>query len=96
LLKEEGIPFTNREYTKDPLSEAELREVFAKLGARPKDLLRPRDKAYGELGLTGDESDDTLFAHMAAHPTLVQRPIGILGDRAVIGRPHTELLKLVN
>jgi arsenate reductase len=37
-----------------------------------------------------------LFAHMAAHPTLVQRPIGILGERAVIGRPHTELLKLVN
>ena len=96
MLKEEGIPFVNREYTKDPLSEAELRDVFAKLGARPKDLLRPRDKAYAELGLSGDEDDDTLFAHMAAHPTLVQRPIGLLGDKAIIGRPHTELLKLLN
>lgn len=95
MLKEEGIPFINREYTREPLSEAELRDVFAKLGVQPRDLLRTRDKAYKELGLSGDEDSDTLFAHMAAHPTLVQRPIGVLGERAIVGRPHTELLKLL-
>jgi len=96
LLKEEGIPFINREYTREPLSQEELRDVFAMLACSPKDLLRKRDKAYGELGLTGEEADDVLIAHMAEHPTLLQRPIGILGDRAVVGRPHTELLRLVD
>ena len=95
MLKEEGIPFVNREYTKEPLSEDELRDVFAKLDVTPASLLRKRDKAYGELGLTGDEDDATLITHMAAHPTLLQRPIGILGDRAIVGRPHTDLLKLL-
>ena len=60
----------------------------------PKALLRSRDAAYKELGLTGKEADDVLIGHMAAHPTLLQRPIGVSGDRAVVGRPITELLTL--
>jgi arsenate reductase (glutaredoxin) len=68
--------------------------VLGKLGVGPKAVLRKRDKAYKELGLTGAESDDVLIGHMAKHPTLLQRPIGILGDKAVIGRPITELLTL--
>ena len=94
MLKAEGIEFHYREYRKDPLNEAELREVLRKLGVGPKALLRTRDKAYKELGLTGDEGDDVLIAHMARHPTLLQRPIGVLGDRAVVGRPISELLSL--
>ena len=95
MLKEEGIPFVNREYTREPLSEEELRDVFGKLGLRPAELLRKRDKAYKELGLNGEEDDEQLIAHMAEHPTLLQRPIGVLGDRAVVGRPHTDLLSLL-
>lgn len=96
MLNEGGIPFTYREYTRDPLSETELREVLAQLGVSARDLLRRRDKAFGELGLTGDEGDDVLVPHMAKHPTLLQRPIGVLGGRAVVGRPHTKLLELVD
>lgn len=68
--------------------------MFAKLGVGPKALLRTRDKAYKALGLTGDEPPDVLIGHMAEHPTLLQRPIGILGDKAVVGRPITNLLEL--
>ena len=94
MLNEHGLEFTYREYRKDPLTEAELRRVFDLLGVEPKALLRKRDKAYKELGLTGDESADALIGHMAAHPTLLQRPIGIRGDVAVVGRPVEDLLKL--
>ena len=66
-----------REYDKDPLTEPELRSVLSKLGVEARTLLRKRDKAYKEHGLTGTESDDTLVPLIAANPTLLQRPIGV-------------------
>jgi arsenate reductase len=57
--------------------------------------VRKRDKAYKELGLTGTESDDVLIPLMAEHPTLLERPIGVLGDRAAVGRPPSNLLELL-
>lgn len=96
MLKEHGAEYRYREYTKEPLDEAELRAVLGKLGLGPRDVLRTRDKAYREQGLTGGESDDALIALMAAHPTLLQRPIGVLGDRAALGRPVENLLVLLD
>jgi arsenate reductase len=59
-------------------------------------VLRRRDKAYKALGLTGEEDTETLLHHMAEHPTLVERPIGVLGEKAVVGRPPERLLELVD
>lgn len=92
MLNEHGIEHTYREYRKDPLSEAELRDVLGKLGVGPRDVLRSRDA--NKLGLSGDESDDALIALMAEHPTLLQRPIGVVGKRAAVGRPPEALLDL--
>ncbi len=94
MLDERGIAYRYREYTRDPLDEAEIRAVLAKLGVGPKAVLRTRDKAFKELGLSGEESDDALIAHMASHPTLLQRPIGVRGERAALGRPVEDLLTL--
>ena len=93
MLNERGISHTYREYTADPLSEDELREVLSKLGVGPRDVLRTRDA--NKAGLTGDESDATLIALMAENPRLLQRPIGVLGDRAAVGRPPENLLDLI-
>ncbi len=95
MLDERGAQYRYREYTQEPLSEPELRRVLARLGVGPREVLRRHDRAYKELALTGDEDDDTLIAHMAEHPTLLQRPIGVLGERAVVGRPADRLLELV-
>jgi arsenate reductase len=95
LLDEKGIPYRYRDYVKDPLTEAEIRNVLSLLGLRPRDVLRTKDPAVKELGLTGDEPDAQLIAAMARHPTLLQRPIGIVGERAVVGRPPERLLELV-
>lgn len=94
MLNERGIEFDYREYRQEPLSEAELRKVLGLLGLGPKDVLRRRDKAFRALGLTGEETDGELLAHMAEHPTLLERPIGVAGERAVIGRPPEKLLEL--
>ena len=94
MLDENNIPYRYREYTKEPLSKAELKKIFKMLGHGPKPVLRKKDKAYKELGLTGDETDTKLIALMAEHPTLLQRPIGVKGGRAVVGRPVEKLLEL--
>ncbi len=94
MLDEHGLEYRYREYTKEPLTAAELKKVLKKLGVGPKAVLRKNDKAYKENALTGDESDAALIKLMAEFPTLLQRPIGVLGDNAVIGRPVENLLEL--
>lgn len=93
MLEEHGIAFEYREYKQDPLSKAELEDVLKKLGVGPRDVLRTRDA--NKLGLRGDETDAALIELMAEHPTLLQRPIGIVGDKAALGRPPSALLELV-
>ena len=92
MLNENGIAHTYREYTKEPLSEAELRDVLDKLGKGPKEVLRKRDAT--KAGLTGNESDEQLIALMVENPRLLERPIGVMGDRAAVGRPPENLLTL--
>lgn len=94
MLTETGIEHRYREYTNEPLTVQELCDIFDMLGVAPKKMLRRRDKAYKELGLTGAEPDDVLIGHMAEHPTLLERPIGVKDGRAVVGRPIENLLEL--
>ena len=95
MLEERGVVLRYREYTKEPLSRQELEHVFGLLQMSPSDLLRKNDKAYKEQGLKGDESEEQLLELMALHPTLLQRPIGVLNGRAVVGRPAERLLELL-
>ena len=64
------------------------------LGIPPGKVLRRNDRAFREEGLSGTEPDSLLIQKMAEHPTLLQRPIGVLGDKAVLGRPPELLLSL--
>jgi arsenate reductase len=95
LLKERDVEYRYREYTKEPLSRDELFELFELLELEPAALLRKKDAANKELGLTGDEPADELLDHMAEHPTLLQRPIAVLDGHAVVGRPVENLLELL-
>jgi arsenate reductase len=89
LLTERATEFTYREYTKDPLSEHEIREVLGQLGMTARDVLRARDAKTA--GLSGDEDDDALIAAMAENPRLLQRPILITPKGAALGRPVENL-----
>ena len=95
MLREHGIEFEYREYRENPLSVDELRVVLGRLRLGPHDVLRRHDRAAKELGLTGEEPAERLIELMAAHPTLLQRPIGVTTDRAVLGRPPESLLALL-
>ncbi len=93
MLNDLGVDYQYREYTKEPLSAAEVRDVLGKLGLRAKDILRSRDAK--KAGLTGDEGDEALIAAMADNPNLIQRPIFVRGDRAVMGRPPDNVKQLL-
>ena len=93
MLDANNIPYTYREYTREPLSRDELTDVFKKLGVGPREVLRTRDA--NKAGIGKDVSDDALIDAMVGNPRLLQRPIGVLGDRAVIGRPPEQLLTIV-
>jgi arsenate reductase len=94
LLESKRIRFRFRDYVDDPLTRIELAELMRKLGLPAREFLRKRDKAYRELGLTGEENDKTLIPALAQHPGLLNRPIGVRGPRAVLGRPIEKLLEL--
>ena len=96
LLEENGVEPEIRKYMNksEQLSESELRDIARKLGeVSPRAFLREKDAA--KVGLAGDASDDEVFAAMAENPRLIQRPIGVHGDRAVLGRPNARLLEIV-
>ena len=88
LLEEEGLNFERVNYFLDPLDEITLREILSKAGLSPRDVIRTRDRVYSELNLDSDDlSDDELLAALVEYPSLLQRPIIVRGDRAVLGRP---------
>ncbi len=66
------------------------------LGMKPRDLMRRKEKDYGELGLADQAlSRSHLIAAMVEHPRLIERPVALSGDRAVLGRPPEKVLDLV-
>ena len=93
LLRESGVDFAKVNYYLEPIGEAKLRELIAKMGLAPRELLRTGEAVYRELGLgKRDVSDEELIRLMAENPDLIQRPIVERGRRAVLGRP-TERIK---
>lgn len=96
MLKEHDVAFNYREYRDDPLDADEIRTLLRQLGMGVREVLRTRDRVAKELALTGDETDDELIELMAEHPTLLQRPVGVIDGRAVLGRPPENLLALVS
>jgi arsenate reductase (glutaredoxin) len=95
LLAERGIEPERVDYHVTGLTEAEIRDLLAKAGAGPRDVLRTREPAHAEHVAGRDLSDDELIAVMAEHPELVQRPIVVRGDRAVLARPVERVRELL-
>jgi arsenate reductase len=96
VLERQGIVPKIVEYLNSPPTASELKAILKKLRLGPRDIIRRREPLYAELGL--DESgldDDALIALMAANPVLIERPIVVSGDNAVIGRPPENVLKIL-
>ena len=96
LLAEQGVDASYVEYLKDAPAREELVRVLGLLGFDdPRQMMRTGEDIYRELGLAEVDDGDALLDAMVEHPILIERPIVIRGDRAVIGRPPERLLELL-
>lgn len=96
LLQEHQQKPDVRLYLETPPSREELVALLAKLGIEPRALMRTGEAEYKDNNL-GDSSlsHDQLIDAMVRHPRLIERPIAIVGERAVIGRPPENVLELL-
>ena len=95
-LSERGVEAEYVNYLKQAPTADDLRRVMALLGIDdPRQMMRTGEPVYAELGLAGAGPDELLEA-MALNPILIERPIVIRGDRAVIARPPERVLELVD
>lgn len=96
LLRERGIGYDAVDYHVHGLTEDEVRELVRRTREPAAALLRAREPVYAELGLGRREvSDDEAIGLMARHPQLLQRPVVVLGDRALLARPVERVLELL-
>lgn len=96
LLQERGAELAVRRYLEDAPTADEIEAARAALGGIPAiAMMRSGEKLFAELGLKKTDDDATLIAAMAAQPILIERPVAIAGDRAVIGRPPEKVLDLL-
>ena len=97
LLEGKGLAPTIVRYLETPPDAATLRTLLGKLGIGARQLLRTGEAEYKTLGLADPAlSDDALIAAMAAHPKLIERPILVNGDKAVVGRPPEKVLEILS
>ena len=95
ILSERGVDANYVRYLEQTPGRAEIEAVLAQLGtADPRTIMRTGEAVYKELGLA-DADRDALLEAMVANPILIERPIVIRGDRAVIGRPPEKVLDLL-
>ena len=95
ILADKGIDADYIRYLEQGPTRDELERVLALLHFDdPRHMMRTGEAVYAELGLDGASRDELLDA-MAAHPILIERPIVIRGDRAVIARPPERVLELL-
>jgi len=95
LLRERGIEPDVVEYLKTPLSADQVKQLVAMLKIPAHELLRSKEAAYAELGLSKTSSLDEVARAIEQAPVLMERPVVVAGTRAVIGRPTEKVLELL-
>jgi arsenate reductase len=97
LLDEMGVEYEVFEYLKNEFSANDIKELMKKLGISDvRDMLRTKEKEYKELELKDEsKTQDEIINLVVQNPKLVERPIVIQGDRAVIGRPIDNVKELL-
>jgi arsenate reductase len=95
LLAELGVDPTVVRYLDAAPDRAQLEDVLRRLGTDdPRAVTRTGERLYRDLGLA-DADRDTLLDALAQHPALIERPIVLRGDRAVVARPPERVRELL-
>lgn len=95
LLEASGKEFEVIKYLEHPLNEEELNELIQKLNIRPIQIVRQKEKLWIEQYKNQNLSDNEILKAIAAHPILMERPIVITDNKAIIGRPPQQIIDII-
>ena len=97
ILKSRGIEPEIVDYTKQPPNEETLRQLLRALGLEAEQLVRKNDQSFKDMQL-GDKklSSEEWLNILLENPSLLQRPIIMVGEKAIIGRPPEQVLELLD
>lgn len=95
LLEEKGVQPQIIEYLKNPPTKEELRSIVKKLGMKPEQIVRKGEDVYKDKFSRKPMTDEQWLEALTKNPILIERPIVVMGDRAVIGRPPEKVLELL-
>ena len=96
LLKQAGVQPLIKEYIVDPPTQKELRELLKMLGCKAIDIVRKKEPLYKEQFADKKMSNAEWIRVLSKNPVLIERPIVIEGNKALIGRPPETVLNLVS
>jgi arsenate reductase (glutaredoxin) len=94
-LQARGVPFETIEYVKDIPALEEIKAILKKLKIRPHELIRTKEPVYQEKYKGKNLSDEQLIRVLHENPVLIERPIVINGDKAVIARPPERIVEVI-
>lgn len=96
LLKDNNCKIEIISYLEIDLKVSLIKDILKKLGLKPRDILRKGEQEYKDNNLKKDNlSEEDLINYMIKYPKLIERPIVVIGDKAVIGRPPENVLELI-
>ncbi|NBL64160.1 arsenate reductase (glutaredoxin) [Flavobacterium sp. NST-5] len=94
-FEEKGIEFETIKYLETPLRKKEIQDLLKKLKLQPIDIVRVKEKIWMENFKSKKLSDDEILEALVEHPILIERPIVVIGDKAVIARPIENVDKIL-
>ncbi|PLB17689.1 MAG: Arsenate reductase [Flavobacteriaceae bacterium FS1-H7996/R] len=95
LLEQSGKPFEIIKYLENPLSTKELKDLIKLLGIKPIDLVRKNEAIWKTEFKDKTLTDDQIIEAMVKNPKLIERPIIVNGNKAVIGRPTEKISEII-
>lgn len=95
IIDTKGVPFEVREYLTKPLNEKEIKDLLKKLGMKAEEIIRKKEELYKTKYKNKKLSDAEWVKVLAKNPILIERPIIVKGDKAVIGRPPENINILI-
>ncbi|MDN3493047.1 arsenate reductase (glutaredoxin) [Winogradskyella bathintestinalis] len=95
ILEESGKSFEIIKYLENDFTSIELEDIIIKLGIKPIELVRKNETIWKSDYKGKTLSDNEIIAAMVNHPKLIERPIVVNGDKAVVGRPPESILEII-
>ncbi len=95
ILQESNSKIEVVKYLQSNPSKKEIQEILSKLDLSARELMREKEDIYKELNLKNELDEEKLIEAMVEYPKLIERPVLIKGDKAIIGRPTSKIAEFL-